>query len=264
MSRSRTMLPGAADVRRPGPVVLLGGAEHRAPSAPVDRWLLDRVGRAGVRVTVIPAASTTASLPATAALARNHWTSLGARVTVVVPADGLTPRDDDALTDPDIVVLTGGVPGRLVRALGASPLWERVLDQWRAGATLAGSSAGAIALFAWRLALRAPHPFRLVPGLGPLDGYVCVPHFDRFVRPLPALHPWMRRTERGFGGTGIVGIDESTALVADAGQHRVLGRGAVTIVDDLGWRTHRSGDTADLAHPLTRPPVPRPAQPVAA
>ncbi len=234
----------------PGPVALLGGGEHRDVGAPYDRWLMERAGHAGVRVAVIPAASTTAGLPATAALARNYWTSLGAQVTIVAPWDGLTPRAEAALSAPDIAVLTGGVPGRLVRALGASPVWERVLDLWRAGTALSGSSAGAIALFTWRLALRAPYPLRLVPGLGPLDGYVCVPHFERFVRPLPALHPWVRRTERGFGGTGIVGIDEATALVVDGGRHRVLGHGAVTVIDDQGWHIHRSGESVEFVSPL--------------
>ena len=241
----------------PGAVALLGGGEHRAASAAIDRRLLDRVGHPAARVAVVPAASTAAGLPATAALARNHWTSLGARATIVVPSSVLTPRTEHILDEADIVVLTGGVPGRLVRALGASQVWERVLDLWRGGTVLSGSSAGAIALFAWRLALRAPHPLRLVPGLGPLDGYVCVPHFERFVRPLPALHPWVRRTERAMRDTGIVGIDEATALVITDGRHEVVGQGGVTVIDDLGWRTHRRGETVDLAcgpaaHPVLR------------
>jgi cyanophycinase-like exopeptidase len=248
----------------PGAIALLGGREHRTASAAIDRRLLARVGHPGARVAVIPAASTAAGMPATAALARNHWTSLGARATIVMASTALTPRTEQVLGEADIVVLTGGVPGRLVRALGASQVWERVLDVWRGGTALSGSSAGAIALFAWRLALRAPHPLRLVPGLGPLDGYVCVPHFERFVRPLPALHPWVRRTERGMHGAGIVGIDEATALVIADGGHEVVGRGGVTIIDDLGWRTHRRGETVDLACGPAAHPVLRAVRPAAA
>lgn len=144
----------------PGRIALVGGGEHRAGCEPIDRWLMERSGRGRVRVTVIPAASTAATLAPTAALARNYWSALGAQVSVVVPDAAGT-----ALADPDVVVLTGGVLGRLVRALGASPLWARVLDLWRAGTALSGSSAGAMALGAWRLALRAPNPLRLVPGL---------------------------------------------------------------------------------------------------
>ena len=234
----------------PGVLALLGGAEHRAPCAGIDRWLLERVGHGGARVVVIPAASSASGMPLTAALARNHWTALGARVTVVSPRAAPAARAHDALAAADIVVLTGGVPGRLVRALGASPLWERVLERWRAGAILAGSSAGAMALCTWRLALRAPHPLRPVPGLGPLDGHVCVPHFERFVRPLPTLHPWVRRVARDLPGAGIIGVDEATALVVDGARWHVLGNGAVTIVDGAGWRTVPAGHVVAPAHAL--------------
>ena len=238
----------------PGPLALLGGGEHRFGCEPIDRWLMERVGRGRVRVTVLPAASNSATLPSTAALARNHWTELGADVTIAVPHPRWHAQVAAALAEPDIVVLTGGVPGRLVRTLAASPVWERVLQLWRDGAALSGSSAGAMALFAWRLALRAPHPLRLVPALGPLRDYVCVPHFDRFVTSLPALQPWVRRTERGFAGLGLLGVDESTALVIDGDDSHVLGHGAVTLIDDRGWRTHAPGATVPLPRPLLLPP----------
>jgi cyanophycinase len=238
----------------PGPICLLGGGEHREQCEAIDRWLMDRVGRRGARVAIIPAASTAATLPATAALARNYWMSLGAEVTVAVPHAPVSSQMA-ALAEPDIVVLTGGVPGRLVRALGASPVWERVLDLWRAGTALSGSSAGAIALFAWRLALRAPHPLRVVPSLGPLQGLVCVPHFDRFVRPVPVLHPWVRRTAGGLRGLGVLGIDEATALIVDGEHCEVRGRGSVTVVDGGDWRTSAAGAAVDLGHRLVATPA---------
>jgi len=234
----------------PGPLALLGGGEHRDRCVSIDHWLMERTGRGRVRVTVLPAASNAAALPATAALARNYWTELGADVTIAVPQQRLSPQLTTALAEPDIVVLTGGVPGRLVRTLAASPVWERVLQLWRNGAALSGSSAGAMALFAWRLALRAPHPMRLVPALGPLRDYVCVPHFDRFVTSVPALHPWVRRTERGFAGLGILGVDEATALVVDGDRSHVRGRGAVTLIDDHGWRAFGDGAAVALPRPL--------------
>jgi cyanophycinase len=237
----------------PGPLALLGGGEHRYGCEPIDRWLMDRVGRGQVRVTVIPAASNAATLPSTAALARNYWTELGADVTIVAPHQRMHAQAA-ALAEPDIIVLTGGVPGRLVRTLAASPVWERVLQLWRDGAALSGSSAGAMALFAWRLALRAPHPLRLIPALGPLRDDVCVPHFDRFVTSMPALHPWVRRMERGFSGLGVLGLDESTALVIDGEHSHVHGRGAVTLIDGQGWRTHVAGTAVALPRPLLIPP----------
>ena len=238
----------------PGPVVLLGGGEHRRPCAAIDHWILERVGRPRPRVAVIPAASSTATLPPTAALARTYWSALGARATVVQASSTCTMQHD-ALAAADVVVLTGGVPGRLIAALGASPVWDIVLDRWRAGAVLSGSSAGAIALFAWRLALRVPNPLRVVPGLGPLDGHVCVPHFDRFVGRHPARRRWVQATTRRLAGLGIVGIDEATALVVDGRHLHVLGHGAVTFVDRVGWHAIRASTADKATSPRTRQPA---------
>lgn len=247
--RSKTTRPPTL-----GPLALLGGNEHRDGCEAIDRWLMDRVGRSQVRVTVIPAASPAARLPATAALARNYWTELGADVTVAVPTDGpMSPQVASALAEPDIIVLTGGVPGRLVRMLGASPVWERVLELWRNGTALSGSSAGAIGLFTWRLAFRAPRPLQVVPGLGPLRDYVCVPHFDRFVGSSPVMQPWVRRRERGLRGLGILGLDEGTALIAHGDHHQVCGRGSVTVINEDGWHTSAAGGMVSLARPLVLP-----------
>ena len=238
----------------PGPICLLGGGEHRAGCEPVDRWLMERTGRDRVRVTVIPAASTEAMLPATAALARNYWMGLGAEVTVAVPG-GPVSSQMAALVDPDIIVLTGGVPGRLVRTLGASPVWERALDLWHGGTAISGSSAGAMALFTWRFALRAPHPLRVVPALGPLRGLVCVPHFDRVVRPLPVLHPWVRRAARGLRELSILGLDEATALIVDGDHCEVRGRGSVTVIDGDNWRTTATGAAVNVGRRLAVTPA---------
>lgn len=241
--------------RIPGPIVLLGGGEHRRPCVAIDRWILERVGHPRPRVAVIPAASTAATLPSTAALARSYWSALGVHVRVVVPSRTCTSQHDDALAAADVVVLTGGVPGRVITALGASPVWDAVLDRWRAGAVLSGSSAGAIALFAWRLALRVPNPLLVVPGLGPLDGHVCVPHFDRFVGRHPARRRWAQAATRRLAGLGVVGIDEATALVVDGPRMHVLGQGAVTFVDRDGW--HATSAPSVVLRPWT--PAARPA-----
>lgn len=79
-----------------------------------------------------------------------------------------------------------------------------------------------------------------------------MPHFDRFVRPLPGLHPWVRRVERGFDGLGVIGLDEGTGLIIDGGRWQVHGRGAVTVIDDRGWRTAGAGAALDGSVALAR------------
>jgi cyanophycinase-like exopeptidase len=74
-----------------------------------------------------------------------------------------------------------------------------------------------------------------------------VPHFDRFIRPLPAVRRWVRRAERGFGGLGILGIDERTGLLGHNGHWEVCGRGQVTIIDGVGSRTAAAGEPVAAA-----------------
>jgi cyanophycinase len=213
----------------PGPLALVGGGEHRSGCEPIDRRLMDEVGVSRPRVAVVPVASTRRQLPLAASLARSYWTRLGAEVAIALPDRGASRRGLELMSEADIVVLTGGYPDRLVGSLGASALLDVIIQRWRQGAGVAASSAGAMALFEWRLRLYPPNPFGLMPGLGLLYGYLVAPHFDRF-----RAQRWGGRVTHTLGGLGVLGLDESTALVGRNGQYQVLGRNAVTILSPGG------------------------------
>lgn len=235
-----------------GPLALLGGSEHREPCGPVDRWLLEHTGAHRPLVAVIPAASLPGTRPATIALARNYWAGLGARVIPVSP-EAVGPAID-AVVQADLIVITGGVPALLIRALATSPLWDAILDRWYHGAGLSGSSAGAMALMSWRLRLAPPSPFGLVPGLGPLTGHVIVPHFDRFVLPVPAMRRLVARQQQTYATNAVLGIDECTAYVTHEETTHVLGAGSVTFVSSAGWAHVAAGDAVPPEHVVAVPP----------
>jgi peptidase E len=238
-------------VSTPGPLALIGGGEHRPPCRATDRWLLEATGARAPRVAVVPAASVSVSQPSTAALARTWWTGLGACVTVPVPGRVPTTAVVEAVASADLIVLPGGVPERLLATLAASPIGETILRRWREGTALSGSSAAAMALFAWRLRIASPRPLGLTPGLGALDGYVAVPHFDRFVSRWATGRRFAERRRQRLRGLHVLGLDESTALVTDADGPRVLGPGSVTVGDDRGWRVFVRGRDVDLDLPTT-------------
>ena len=73
----------------PGPIGLQGGLEHYEPTSPIDRSLLDGVGVFAPEVVILPLASFQSQAVAAGALAREHWTRLGARARVVMPGSGL-------------------------------------------------------------------------------------------------------------------------------------------------------------------------------
>ncbi len=238
----------------PGPIALLGGLEHYEPMMPIDRQLLDDVGVAAPNVVVLPVASFPRQVAATGALACSHWARLGTRVQVVLPRFGGDHRAVEAVSTADVIVLPGGVPDRLVAALHRTPIWNALVARWQGGAGVTGSSAGAIALFERRVRLYPPNPFRLVPGLGLLHGYVAGPHFDRF-----RVSKWVSPVVNHLGGLGVIGLDESTGLVGRDGSMRVLGKGTVTIATQSGIRAYPAGEIIGLR--LTAPAVSSLSQP---
>lgn len=241
----------------PGPIALLGGLEHREGTEPIERTLLDLTGVAAPRVAVLPVASSGRQVGMVAALARTYWSGLGADVRVALPDGNGSGPALDAVAGADVVVLTGGVPNRLVAALGASPVWEAALQRWHDGAALVGSSAGAMSLFRWRLRLYPPHPLALVPGLGPLDGWVVAPHFSRF-----RAERYAAAVARRFGGLGVLGIDERTGLVGRGDRFTVVGDGTVTLVNGGLVTAHTAGTALRLR--LQTPATPTPATPAPA
>jgi cyanophycinase-like exopeptidase len=239
-SQHRTQGRGT-EMNTPGPVALLGGHEHRRGTEAIERTLLDQLGAVAPRVTVQPVASPARQVGAAAALARNYWTGLGASVRIAMPDRNGSRGALEAVCDADVIVLTGGVPNRLVAALGASPVWDLILQRWRGGAAISGSSAGAMSLFAWRLKLYPPNPLELIPGLGPFDGYLAAPHFSRF-----RAERWATSVTRRFDGLGVLGLDEGAAIVGRDGHFTVAGTGAVTVIHDGRLTVHRPGTPLDL------------------
>ena len=92
----------------------------------------------------------------------------------------------------------------------------------RAGAVVAGSSAGAMVL--------CEHYFdqasgEVLPGLNLVPGSCVLPHHNSFG------HRWQRKLSAILPDVLLIGIDEETGMLNDApgGRWTVLGRGAVTL-----------------------------------
>src|SRR5205807_6734553 len=110
-------------------------------------------------------------------LATAHYRRLGAEPIVI---DVLT-RDDatgDKLAECDVLFLAGGSPAVLLATLRDTPFWAEALRRWREGLSLAGSSAGAMALCTHSLVPepgdRRPTQWR--PGLGPIERVALAVH----------------------------------------------------------------------------------------
>ncbi len=209
-------------------------------TAAIDRRLMEMTGREAPRVVLLPQAAAAKQRAKTVALARNHWSRLGASFTMAYPDQSEAAAIDSVLAA-DIIVLPGGHPNKLIAGLASSLVTDLLIARWLSGAAVSGSSAGAMAMFEWRINLYPPDPLRPIPGLGLVDGYVAAPHFDRF----RASH-WAHKALPRLGGLDILGLDEATGLVGFNRDMEVVGRGAVTVVNSHGHAVYRSGEWVPL------------------
>jgi len=173
-------------------------------------------------------------------MARGYWGGLGASVEILMPG-GPVAKANELIDQAGIIMLTGGIPDRIHAALSGSVLWQRIMGRWRQGATLAGSSAGAIELFEWRFKLRPPRPFSLIRGLGPMRNFVSVPHFNAY-----GINRWATLVGRRFANVGLLGLDEKTSLIGHAGSFVVLGQGSVTVIQNGKRSVYPSGSALTL------------------
>ena len=223
----------------PGPLALVGSGEYLPVMAGVESALIE--GRPP-RYVQIP----TAAAPE-GKRRLQYWIDLGVAqaerlgvepVPVVVrDRDEAGSRDLAALiAGAGLIYLSGGSPLFLARTLRGTRVWAAIETAWRAGAALAGCSAGAIALTDWVPAVRDPAS-EPEPGLGVLPHLRVLPHFDMMTSWAPDL---VARAATGAPPeTTVLGIDEDTAIVDLSGsgrQWQVHGRQQAWILDGDGSR----------------------------
>jgi cyanophycinase len=272
-------LPAAG---KPGALIAIGGAEDKVRERTILRFFVEAAGGADASVVVLATAS---EVQETGERYADLFYSLNADSVEVLR---IASREDALVAGAEAhallefatgLFITGGSQLRLSSALGGTQVEATIRARHAAGMVVGGTSAGAAFLSQHMIALgdSGATPRRrlvhLAPGLGLAPNLVIDQHFrrrDRLGRLLTALsyHP-------GLLG---VGVDEDTAAViaADA-TLRVLGAGAVTLVDAHDMRytdshaTHRgqplamlgvkldvltSGCYYDLAQRRSYPPPP--------
>ena len=124
-----------------------------------------------------------------------YWHDLGRRQAerlgveqIVVPVgtreEAMDPANADLVRGAGLIYLSGGDPHYLANTLRDTPLAAAIVAEWRAGASLAGCSAGAMAMTSWIPSLRHPRQ-GATEGLGWLPHLRVIPHFDYFERFVP-------------------------------------------------------------------------------
>ena len=219
---------------------LVGSGEFTAAMAEIDREILATIGPAPT-VVVLPTAAAGEDPEDWALRGVDHFVRLGARsvaLMVLAREHAEDPENVRVIEQADLLYISGGKTARLLDALEGSPLWRGFLLARQAGAWLVGSSAGAMALGDWALVHRPEDghgtPTQWMPGLGMLQGYAVVPHFDRWTE----SRGLVQEIETACT---VFGIDEDTAVLLDEGHGRVAGKGSARLFATGSERVYDSG-----------------------
>jgi cyanophycinase len=208
-----------------GPLALLGGAEW-TEGCSFDQHLWESAGCP--EVLVLPTAAAYEHPQRSVDTAASWFATFGATVRglmVLNRRDALVPEVAADVRSARFVYLGGGSPMHLRSVLKDTPLWAALVEAWRGGAVIAGSSAGAMVLCD---PMVDPRGGALTLGLGLITNLAVLPHYDTWSE--EKAH---RTVSLATGHLRIAAIDERTALIRDGdGSWRKEGAGDVTVYVD--------------------------------
>jgi cyanophycinase len=227
-----------------GYILLEGGAEFGGLMAIPDLRAIELAGGFDVPISIIPTAAAPDNNHRRAGNNGVTWfRHLGAHNVEALPLIDTASANDAAIADSlrqaRLIYLLGGFPGYLGATLTGSTAWQAMLAAYNAGAVIAGSSAGAMVLCQYYY---DPGTHRRSEGLHLLDNTCVLPHHNTFGK------NWAARLAQDLPGVVLLGIDERTGMLDDAGTNSkttwsVYGQGAVSVYRNGSAAIYHAGDT---------------------
>ena len=229
-----------------GTIALVGSGEWLPVMLDVERELLNNQNPVYVQLSTAAGQESPARL--------EHWKNLAQiqAKTLSVESRWLPVFDQDSANNPEfaekikgagLIYLSGGDPTYLAETLRNSLVWKAIVNEWQNGASLAGCSAGAMALTTWvpKMRIKIGKNNEDVKGLGLLPNIRVIPHFDRMLGWIPdIITRYLLNTPPGVT---LVGIDENTALVGGVTSWTVKGEQSVWILTHEGREEFKAGQT---------------------
>jgi cyanophycinase len=230
-----------------GFILLEGGSEFNAGMAAADERAMAVCGGRAQPVRIIPAAAAPDNNHTRAAANGVGWfQGLGAAdvraVAIIDRASADRPDLAEEIERARLVFVLGGFTRYLAETLSESLAWQAMVNAHRAGAVIAGSSAGAMVLCEHYF---DPGSGTTLRGLNLVPGACVLPHHNRFGK------TWAAKLASLLPGIILIGIDEATGLLDDGpgGRWSVYGKGAVTLYRRGSQTAYHHGQDFDLPGP---------------
>jgi cyanophycinase len=201
-------------MNRPRGVLALVGGGEWSDGCSFDVELLAASG--SDEVLVLPTAAAYEHPERVVVRAGEWFGSLGARVEGLMVLARPDAEDTGAaavMRAARLIYVAGSSPMHIRSVLKNSLVWDALLEAWRDGAVVVGTSGAAMALTDPMVDARGGG---LTIGLGLLSGLAVVPHFGDIHEDEHGekLH---RSVHLAPAGTPVAGIPERTALIRDPG-----------------------------------------------
>jgi cyanophycinase len=233
----------AIDPWKAGYLLLEGGAEFGGRMAEPDTRALELAGGSDAPVCILPTAAAPDHNDRRAAANGVRWfTRLAAKRVAIAPVIDRASADEEANAEAirrsRLIYLLGGFPRFLEETLRASRAWQAMLEAFRSGAVIGGSSAGAMVLAQHYY---DPEGSCLREGLGLIGGVCLIPHYNTFGK------GWVKRLSNLLPEGLWLGIDEQTGIIGEPpSRWTTYGKGQATLYRQGKTQAYHPGETFSL------------------
>jgi len=145
----------------------------------------------------------------------------------------------DSVQDTALIYFSGGDPNYLANSMRDTVLWQAIQNNFNAGGSLAGCSAGAMFMSQQVPRIRFTNKEPVV-GVGLLPKIQVIPHFNMIHKFVPDAV--VRALSDVPEGVTLLGIDDETALVLKDGSWAAWGAGHVHILNGDGPKTFKHSE----------------------
>lgn len=199
-------------------ILLVGGGEFREECLAMDSYLLESLKKKHPRVAIIPTAAANQRPEKAAENGVRYFDSLGANANPILILNRDQAKDETYFSnihEADLIYLTGGDPKHLLETFYQTPFMATITESVSKGATLAGSSAGAMVLGS-RMRFK-----KWMPAIGLISNTAVLPHHENSI-PETVLSENQSELQSGIE---LIGIDSATGVFLGDNGVKIAGKG---------------------------------------